>query len=176
MRNFAYLPLLIAIASLSGCYQFDTPPFNRSDMVPIKDSTLAQEIIAARENLPNSKQAREVGESLGSIDMVYEISPSLVVGQENKNGGTQLLVMMKNDHHVLVCTLMGDDQKEGAPGVQILDGKGPFEPKKVGGDATAVRKWAEDYIINGAKLCLAVPVADARNVKPEASSWFSKLF
>lgn len=174
--KFYNLIWFLGAITLSGCYQFETPPFSQSDMTPIKDSALAREIIAAREKLPNSKQAKEVGDSLGNIDNVYEISPSLVVGQESKNGGTQLLVMMKNEHHVLVCTLMGDDDRKGGPGVIITDGKGPFEPKRVGGDAAAVRKWAEDYVINGAKLCLAVPFADARSVKSTQSSWFSRLF
>ena len=145
-------------------------------MVPIEGSALGRAIIAARENLPNSEQTKELGESLDGINMVYEIAPSLVVGQETKDGRTQLYVMMTNEHHFLICTLTKYDDKKSAPGMQIIDGNGPFDPQKVVGDATAVRTWAEDYVINGPKICLAVPFADARNVKAEESSCFSKLF
>ena len=87
-----------------------------------------------------------------------------------------MVVMMKNEHRVMVSTLTRDGDKKSAPGIQIKDGSGTFNPQKVVGDATAVRKWAEDYVINGPKVCLTVPFADAKNVKAEESYWFSKLF
>ena len=168
--------ILFAVVALSGCYQFETPPFDQSNMVPIEETALGKAVIAARGNFPKSEQTEDIGKSLDATDMVYEIAPSLLVGQDTKKGGTQLVVMMKNEHHIMVCTLTKDEDRKSAPGVQIKDGNGPFDPQKVVGDATAVRKWAEDYVVNGPKVCLAVPFADARNVKAEESSWFSKLF
>ena len=168
--------VLITLFALSGCYKFANAPFDGSDLTAISKSELFQQIYAARDKIPNSDQGREVKNSLGNIDKVYEISPSLVVGQEYKNGGYDLSVMMKNEHHILMCTLMGDDSNESAPGVNITAGNGPFDPKRVDGEANAVRQWAENYVLNGPKLCIAVPFADARTVKSENGSWFSNLF
>lgn len=175
MKLFQVLGLSTFII-LTGCYKFAEPPFSESDMVPIKESKLTQEIIAARSSLPDSDQAKEVGESLGKIEKVYEISPSLVIAQETKKSGTNLLAMMKNEHHFMICTLMADDAKESASGVTFTKGKGPFDGKTVSGDPAALRAWAEDYVVNGAKMCIAVPYADAREVKSESGSWFSDLF
>ena len=174
--KFNFVFALTAILALSGCYKFVNAPFNESDLTAIDESELYQQIYAARDKIPDSEQGREVKNSLGNIDKVYVISPSLVVGQEYKNGGYDLSVMMKNDHHILVCSLMADDNSEIASGINITAGNGPFDPKTVDGDANAVRQWAENYVLNGPKLCLAVPFADARTVKSESGSWFSNLF
>lgn len=174
--KFNALFALTVIFALSGCYKFVNAPFNESDLTAINESELYQQIYAARDKIPDSEQGREVKNSLGNIEKVYEISPSLVVGQKYENGGFDLSVMMKNEHHFMICTLMADENIESAPGINITAGNGPFDPKTVDGDANAVRQWAENYVLSGPKLCLAVPFADARTVKPESGSWFSNLF
>ena len=64
----------------------------------------------------------------------------------------------------MICSPMADEEKENSPGqkVSIRAGNSPMEPKIVDGDAAALKAWAEDYIVNGAKMCIAVPYADAR--------------
>lgn len=44
--------------------------------------------------------------------MVYEISPTLVIAQETKDGSTSLIVLMKNDHHFMVCAPNPEENKE----------------------------------------------------------------
>ncbi len=71
---------------------------------------------------------------------------------------------MKNEHHFMICSPMADEEKENFSGqkIDIRAGNSPMEPKIVDGDAAALKAWAEDYIVNGAKMCIAVPYADAR--------------
>jgi hypothetical protein len=154
----------VCLLGLTGCYQFTTPPFSQSEMTPLKDSTLAQEIVSAIGNIPKSDETREMVESLKEIDVVYEISPTLVVAQETDESGTSLTALMKNEHHFMICSPMADEEKENFSGqkINIRAGNSPMEPKIVDGDAAALKAWAEDYIVNGAKMCIAVPYADAR--------------
>ena len=155
---------VVCLFSLTGCYQFTKPPFSQSEMTPLKDSTLAQEILSAIGNIPKSEETREMVDSLKEIDVVYEISPTLVVAQETDEGGTSLTALMRNEHHFMICSPMADEEKENSSGqkVNIRAGNSPMEPKIVDGDAAALKAWAEDYIVNGAKMCIAVPYADAR--------------
>lgn len=136
-------------------------------MVPLQNSDLAKQIVAARSSLPTSKQGNDVRDTLGNLDVVYEVSPSLVIAQEIEPKGTTLIALMKNEHHVMVCTLLADDDREAAAGIQISSGKGPFDPKIVSGRPSDVQAWAEDYVVNGAKICVAVPYADARKSGPK---------
>ena len=46
--------------------------------------------------------------------------------------------------------------------VNIRAGNSSMERKIVDGNAAALEAWAEDYIVNGAKICIAVTYADAR--------------
>ena len=156
---------LVCLFSLTGCYQFTKPPFSQSEMTPLKDSTLAREILSAIGNIPKSEETRDMVDSLKEIDFVYEISPTLVVAQETDEGGTSLTALMRNEHHFMICSPMADEEKENSSGqkVNIRAGNSPMEPKIVDGDAAAIKAWAEDYIVNGAKMCIAVPYADARN-------------
>ena len=59
---------------------------------------------------------------------------------------------------------MIDEEKENSSGqkINIRAGNNSMEPKIVDGDVAALKAWAEDYIVNGAKICIAVPYADAR--------------
>ena len=155
---------LVCLFPLTGCYQFTKPPFSQSEMTPLKDSTLAQEILSAIDNIPKSEETREMVDSLKETDVVYEISPTLVVAQETDESGTSLTALMRNEHHFMICSPMADEEKENSSGqkVSIQAGNSPMEPKIVDGDAAALKAWAEDYIVNGAKMCIAVPYADAR--------------
>ena len=155
---------VVCLFSLTGCYQFTKPPFSQSEMTPLKDSTLAQEILSAIGNIPKSEETREMVNSLKEIDVVYEISPTLVVAQETDESGTSLTALMRNEHHFMICSPMADEEKENFSGqkINIRAGDNPMEPKIVDGDAAALKAWAEDYIVNGAKMCIAVPYADAR--------------
>jgi hypothetical protein len=154
----------VCLLGLTGCYQFTKPPFNQSEMTPLKDSKLAREIVAAIGNIPKSDETREMVESLKEIDVVYEISPTLVVAQETDESGTSLTALMKNEHHFMICSPMADEEKENFSGqkMNIRAGNSPMEPKIVDGDAAVLKAWAEDYMVNGAKICIAVPYADAR--------------
>ncbi len=155
---------MVCLFPLTGCYQFTKPPFNQSEMTPLKDSILAKEIVSAIGNFPKSEEIREMVDTLQEIDAVYAISPSLVVAQETDESGTSLTVLMKNEHHFMICSPMADEEKESSfeQNINIRAGNGPMEPKIVDGDAAALKAWAEDYIVNGAKMCIAVPYADAR--------------
>jgi hypothetical protein len=155
---------VVCLFPLTGCYQFTKPPFSQSEMTPLKDSILAKEIVSAIGNIPKSEETREMVDSLKEIDVVYEISPSLVVAQETDESGTSLTALMKNEHHFMICSPMADEEKESSSGrkVNIRAGNSPMEPKIVDGDAAALKAWAEDFIVNGAKICIAVPYADAR--------------
>ena len=162
MKNF--IIGIVCLISLTGCYQFTKPPFSQSEMTPLKNSILAQEIVSAIGNIPKSDETREVVDSLKEIDFVYELSPTLVVAQETDESGTSLMALMKNEHHLIICSPMGDEKKENSSeaNVNIRAGNSPMEPKIVDGDPAALKAWAEDYIVNGAKMCIAVPYADAR--------------
>ena len=155
---------VVCLFSLTGCYQFTKPPFSQSEMTPLKDSTLAQEILSAIDDIPKSEETREMVDSLKEIEVVYEISPTLVVAQETDESGTSLTVLMRNEHHFMICSPMADEENENSSGqkVSIRAGNSPMEPKIVDGDAVSLKAWAEDYIVNGAKMCIAVPYADAR--------------
>lgn len=169
---------IFCLIFLSGCFTFTKPPFSQSEMTPINELEMAQKIITSRSSIPLSDQTKEIIESLGKIKMVYEISPTLVVAQETKDGATSLIALMKNDHHFMVCTPTPEENKEISIGgnVQIRPGNSPMEPKIVDGDIGALKKWAEDYIVKGSKLCIAIPYTDARKVKKSKKvSWFTNL-
>ena len=51
---------VVCLFSVTGCYQFTKPPFSQSEMTPLKDSTLAQEILSAIDNIPKSEETREM--------------------------------------------------------------------------------------------------------------------
>ena len=169
---------IFCVIFLSGCYKFTKPPFSQSEMTPINELEMAQKIISSRSSIPLSDQTKEMVESLGKIKMVYEISPTLVVAQETKDDSTSLIALMKNDHHFMVCTPTPEENKEYSIGgnIQILPGNSAIEPKIVDGDKEALKKWAENYIVKGSKLCIAVPYTDARQVnKSKKVSWFANL-
>ena len=114
--------------------------------------------------MPNSDQTNEIKQSLQNVKNVYEVSPSLVIVQEEKEGGYGLMTLMKNEHHLMVCQLMPEEEKEAAApeGVVFQAGSNPMGGKAVTGDPDAVREWAENYAVTGAKICVAFPYADAR--------------
>ena len=136
---------IFCVIFLSGCYKFTKPPFSQSEMTPINELDMAQKIISSRSSIPLSDQTKEIVESLGKIKMVYEISPTLVVAQETKDGSTSLIVLMKNDHHFMVCTPTPEENKESSiqAQIQILPGNSAMEPKIVDGDKKALELWAK---------------------------------
>ena len=85
---------------------------------------------------------------------------------------------MKNDHHFMVCAPNPEENREYSinANIQIKLGNSAMEPKIVDGDKEALKKWAEDYIVKGSKICIAVPYTDARKViKSKKVSWFANL-
>tara|TARA_B100001057_G_scaffold271328_1_gene271542 strand:+ start:455 stop:691 length:237 start_codon:yes stop_codon:yes gene_type:complete len=69
---------VVCLFPITGCYQFNKPPFGQSEMTPLKDSIPAEEIVSAIGNIPKSEETREMIDSLKEINVVYEISPSFI--------------------------------------------------------------------------------------------------
>lgn len=197
MSSVMRIIAVILSVLLAGCYEYERPPFSQADMKPITESAFGREIIASKDLLSRSdtKESRAFAEMLDGSLAVYEVSPTFLILQKDEKGKTQLLTLMKNQHHLFACFPMEDKKEEkrvAAEGITIRKGKseGLWNPKVVSGGPEAVKAWALNYAVSGHKICMAVPYADARGFgangldrktetsqgKSKSGSWISNPF
>tara|TARA_B100000963_G_scaffold183891_1_gene159843 strand:+ start:463 stop:1662 length:1200 start_codon:yes stop_codon:yes gene_type:complete len=160
--------LIISIScllSLTGCYEFAKPPFDKSEMTPVKNSELAEQIINEMKFFPI-----EDVEHLKDIKEIYKVSPTLEIAQHiSEDGATRLTIFMKNEHHLMACDLVPPDELDwnnyypawmSEHNEEFYNGHDAV----IDGDVEELRRWALDYIMKGPKVCYAVPMFDKKSI------------
>ena len=114
------------------------------------------------DNIPDTEQTKDLKEGLNEESLVYEISDDFLIQQDHNNEktGWELSILTKNDHHIVMCSLMHDEDGgiEWSHNVEIKkseDGTIYFS-----GEQTELKALALELSLSGPKLCIAVPYAD----------------
>ena len=167
MNNFntSFLLVLFTLVLLTSCsYEFAEPPFQRSELIEISKTEFGKELLSALENLPDSDETRDFKEGLTEDALVYDISDNFLIQQEENDEGSGwvLTVLTKNNHHIMFCSLMQDEDIEFPQNVERKD-------KEDGtinllGETEVLKQLALEISLAGTKLCIAVPYEDASKV------------
>ena len=167
MNNFkpSFLLLLLTLLLLTSCsYEFSEPPFQRSELIEISKTEFGKELLSALGNVPDSDETRDFKEGLTEDGLVYEISDNFLIQQEENDEGSgwELTVLTKNNHHIMFCNLMQDENNEFPQNVERKD-------KEDGtisllGETEVLNQLALELALDGSKFCIAVPYEDASKV------------
>ena len=167
MNNFntSFLLVLFTLVLLTSCsYEFAEPPFQRSELIEISKTEFGKELLSALDNLPDSDETRDFKEGLTEDALVYDISDNfLIQQQENDEGsGWVLTVLTKNNHHIMFCSLMQDEDIEFPQNVERKDKEdGTIN---FSAETEVLKQLALELSLAGPKLCIAVPYEDASKV------------
>ena len=167
MNNFkpSFLLVLLTLLLLTSCsYEFSEPPFQRSELIEISKTEFGKELLSALENLPDSDETRDFKEGLTEDALVYDISDNFLIQQkENDEGsGWVLTVLTKNNHHIMFCSLMQDEDIEFPQNVERKDKEdGTIN---FSAETEVLKQLALELSLAGPKLCIAVPYEDASKV------------
>ena len=167
MNNFntSFLLVLLTLVLLTSCsYEFAEPPFQRSELIEISKTEFGKELLSALDNLPDSDETRDFKEGLTEDALVYDISDNfLIQQQENDEGsGWVLTVLTKNNHHIMFCSLMQDEDIEFPQNVERKDKEdGTIN---FSAETEVLKRLALELSLAGPKLCIAVPYEDASKV------------
>ena len=152
----------VVILSLTGCYQFKTPPFSDKDLKPIGETEFGKEFLKAIGGVNTDKDSpiSEMKENISSDTKVLVIADDFLVGQNKKKGseGWELTTMMKNSTHVLLC-ILGENKTVQIPqSLQVTEKKEMMGPVlTVGGPRDELKKFALELIETSGPICLGVP-------------------
>ena len=158
--SFIVLSSLLLLVSCS--YQFMEPPFHSNELVQISETDFGKQLLSNLDNIPDTEQTKDLKEGLNEESLVYEISDDFLIQQDHNNEktGWELSILTKNDHHIVMCSLMHDEDGgiEWSHNVEIKkseDGTIYFS-----GEQTELKALALELSLSGPKLCIAVPYAD----------------
>jgi hypothetical protein len=167
MNNFkpSFLLLLLTLLLLTSCsYEFSEPPFQRSELIEISKTEFGKELLSALGNVPDSDETRDFKEGLTEDALVYDISDNFLIQQEENDEGSgwELTVLTKNNHHIMFCNLMQNENNEFPQNVERKD-------KEDGtisllGETEVLNQLALELALAGTKFCIAVPYEDASKV------------
>jgi len=167
MNNFkpSFLLLLLTLLLLTSCsYEFSEPPFQRSELIEISKTEFGKELLSALGNVPDSDETRDFKEGLTEDGLVYEISDNFLIQQEENDEGSgwELTVLTKNNHHIMFCNLMQDENNEFPQNVERKDNEdGTIS---LLGETEVLNQLALELALAGSKFCIAVPYEDASKV------------
>ena len=167
MNNFntSFLLVLFTLVLLTSCsYEFAEPPFQRSKLIAISKTEFGKELLSALENLPDSDETRDFKEGLTEDALVYDISDNFLIQQEENDEGSGwvLTVLTKNNHHIMFCSLMQDEDIEFPQNVERKDKEdGTIN---FSAETEVLKQLALELSLAGPKLCIAVPYEDASKV------------
>ena len=167
MNNFntSFLLVLFTLVLITSCsYEFAEPPFQHSELIEISKTEFGKELLSALENLPDSDETRDFKEGLTEDALVYDISDNFLIQQkENDEGsGWVLTVLTKNNHHIMFCSLMQDENFEFPQDVERKDKEdGTIN---FSAETEVLKQLALELSLAGPKLCIAVPYEDASKV------------
>jgi len=167
MNNFkpSFLLLLLTLLLLTSCsYEFSEPPFQRSELIEISKTEFGKELLSALGNIPDSDETRDFKEGLTEDGLVYEISDNFLIQQEENDEGSgwELTVLTKNNHHIMFCNLMQDENNEFPQNVERKDNEdGTIS---LLGETEVLNQLALELALAGSKFCIAVPYEDASKV------------
>ena len=167
MNNFntSFLLVLFTLVLITSCsYEFAEPPFQRSELIEISKTEFGKELLSALENLPDSDETRDFKEGLTEDALVYDISDNFLIQQEENDEGSGwvLTVLTKNNHHIMFCSLMQDENIEFPQDVERKDKEdGTIN---FSAETEVLKQLALELSLAGPKLCIAVPYEDASKV------------
>ena len=167
MNNFntSFLLVLFTLVLLTSCsYEFAEPPFQRSELIEISKTEFGKELLSALENLPDSDETRDFKEGLTEDALVYDISDNFLIQQEENDEGSGwvLTVLTKNNHHIMFCSLMQDEDIAFPQNVERKDKEdGTIN---FSAETEVLKQLALELSLAGPKLCIAVPYEDASKV------------
>ena len=126
MNNFntSFLLVLFTLVLLTSCsYEFAEPPFQRSELIEISKTEFGKELLSALDNIPDSDETRDFKEGLTEDALVYDVSDNFLIQQEENDEGSGwvLTVLTKNNHHIMFCSLMQDEDIEFPENVERKD-------------------------------------------------------
>jgi len=165
---------VIALGLIFGSctYSFKEPPFTESDLVDFSQTIFAEEFLASVKDLPETDETSAIKE-LDEEARVLEVSEDFLIAQEfdDDEGAWELMILTKNRHHMMVCSLLLQDDLESdiqfPSNVEVYEEEGKTW---LLGDKDVIGEFALELSLNSHKFCLALPYQDASQLGPEEPS------
>lgn len=161
MRTLLIVVFVVVFASCS--YEFEEPPFPKDELTQITDAEFGKELLANIENFPDLDQDSNSEKPLDKDTLVYVVANDFLIQQKEKDesSGWEVTVWTKNNHHIISCSLMQDEN--------MAFGNVDAEKKEDGtiyleGRSEGLKPLAIQLSLESSKLCVAFPYANASDV------------
>ncbi|NIA70483.1 hypothetical protein HBA54_17950 [Pelagibius litoralis] len=161
--------LLIGALTLSGCYRFVEPPPIQGEMVRMADTEFGQFIRQHVEDIPDTKQTRELRADILSNPRVHVVSDDFLIHQRQskEDSAWELVMMTKDDHHLVFCDFMEHQSVEIPEGAPARADKGTqTDSLLASGSPENLKRFVLSLSATAPDACLTLPFADA----PEAEA------
>ena len=161
MKTWVIVIFAMALASCS--YEFDKPPFPKDELTQITDTEFGKELLANIENFPNLDQDSNSEKPLDKDTLVYVVANDFLIQQKEKDEspGWEVTVWTKNNHHIISCSLMQDENMafDNVDAEKKEDGTIYLEGRSEG-----LKPLAIQLSLESSKLCVAFPYSNASDV------------
>ena len=155
--------IIFSLLLLVSCsYNFVEPPFQSTELVKISETDFGKQVLSKLDHIPDTEQTKDIKEGLSEESLVYEISDNFLIQQDenDENTGWELNVLTKNNHHIVMCSLMTEENgdielPQNVEMKESEDGTIYFS-----GEQAELKALALELALSGPKLCIAVPYAD----------------
>lgn len=148
---------------LSGCYSFEKAPYTDEDLKPLSSTEFGKAVIKYASKIPDTEYTEDLKKTISGDTSVREISSDFLVTQSKEDGMWQISVMMRNNHHIMFCSMMESEINDIPKGVKVAPIQGALTGGySVSGSENGMKNFADLLAATGPKLCISIPYADPR--------------
>ena len=155
----------VLIISFSGCYKFNSPPFDDKDLTLISATEFGKGVFKAIGAVNPDKESpiNELKKSLSEDSKALVINDEFLVMQSLKEGSWELAVLMKNSSHVMFCILLENKNIQATNAIKVIKKKEMMGVQStVSGSGEELKNFALELIRTSGKLCYGVPYTTIR--------------
>ena len=163
MRNLIILG--VVILSLTGCYQFQSPPFADKDLKPISETEFGKDVLKAMRKVSVDKESpiADLKKNISSDSKALVINDEFLVMQSKKKGSWELTMLMKNSSHIMFCALGENKDIQVPQSIQVTEKKEMMGTMRtVSGPSEELKQFALKLIETTSKFCLSVPYKSSK--------------
>ena len=157
------LIIFTCILFLTGCYEFESPPFSEDELKPISKLKLGQTILNAVSEVSVDKNSPivEFKDKLNSGSKAFEVNDEFLIIQEydEKEKTWGLMVLMKNSSHILPCVLSENKDIQYPKSLKVTKKVGPMGGHNytINGLRKDLKSFALKLVKTSPLMCMSIP-------------------
>jgi len=158
MRNIIIFGAVIL--SLTGCFEFNSPPFSDKDLKLISETEFGKDVLNAISKV-SAEDDSPIGEFKNNVSndtKALVINDEFLVVQSEKQGSWTLNVLMKNSSHIMVCMLGENKDIEVPKSLQVTKKEEMMgDINSISGPSEELKTFALELIETSSKYCVGIP-------------------